>query len=181
MGRIKQLLPLNNEPAIRFCLHRIIQAEISEIVVVLGNHREHIEPHLADLPVTMVVNDREESEMADSVRLGRKAVSEKITGIMVHPADHPLVLAETYRRVAYHHGQHPGKIIVPHCDGRGGHPTLFPAFLLNDSGPVEPLNKLVGRESEMVRHIPVDDPGVRLDMDHPHDYERLASLALQDR
>ncbi len=177
MGKIKQLLPLKNEPAIRFCLHRILTADIDEVVVVLGNYREKIEPFLADLSVTIVVNDKGDSEMVDSVAVGRKAVSKNVTGVMIHPADQPLVATETYRLVAIHHTQDPQKIIVPTYEERGGHPTLFPASLLHQSKPSEALNLFMQRNHEKIKRFLVDDPGVRLDMDHPEEYEQLVRLA----
>jgi CTP:molybdopterin cytidylyltransferase MocA len=180
MGRIKQLLPLNNEPSIRFCLHRILDAGIAEVVVVLGSHREKIEPFLADLPVTIVDNDRCDSEMADSVRVGREALSNNATGVMIHPADQPLVRPETYKLVADTHTQHPEHIIVPTCDGRGGHPTLFPASLLQQSKRSEPLNLFMRRNHERVKRIAIDDLGVVMDMDYQREYDQLVTFALHE-
>lgn len=181
MGKIKQLLPLNNDPAIRFCLHRILAADIGEVVVVLGNHRQKIDPFLADLPLTIVVNDRDNSEMADSAGIGREAVSDNVTGIMIHLVDQPLVLSTTYRLVADCHAHNPENIIVPTYKGRGGHPTLFPALLLREIKHSQPLNLFMHQHEQRITRLPVNDPGVVMDMDYHHEYERIATLALQER
>jgi len=177
MGRIKQLLPLRNEPALVFCLNRIRRAGIDEIIVVLGHNREKIMPFLADMPVAVAVNNDPESQMSDSLQAGLGLLPQKVTGIMVGLADHPLVLPSSYRLLCAHHEQHPHHILIPTHGGRGGHPTLFPTAQLSRGAPVKPMNRIVAECRDRVLRLPVDDPGVSKDMDCFSDYLHLASLA----
>ncbi len=179
MGRIKQLLPLQNEPALLFCLNRIRTAGIDEIIVVLGHNREKILPFLADMPVAVAVNDAPLSEMADSVQAGLAILPSGITGVMIGLADHPLVLPSSYRLLFEQHDQHPQQILMPTHAGRAGHPTLFPAGIFSPGAPIKPMNRLIAEHQHSVLRLPVDDPGVCLDMDYFSDYRLLASLAAQ--
>jgi molybdenum cofactor cytidylyltransferase len=176
MGKSKQLLPILGEPALVFCLKRILAGGITTVVVVVGHHRSALLPLLSDLPVSVAVNDQPDSQMAESVRAGLAALPGDITGILVALADHPLVLPSTYALLRRQHELQPKRIIIPTCRGRGGHPTLFPAPLLAGQEPPQPLNQIIHQHSGEVVRLPVSDPGVVMDMDCPEDYHRLLSL-----
>ena len=179
MGQIKQLLPLQNEPALLFCLNRIRMAGIDEIIVVLGHDREKIMPFLADMPVAVAVNDAPLSQMSDSVQAGLAILPSGVSGIMIGLADHPLVLPSSYRLLLEQHEHHPHQILMPTHAGRGGHPTLFPAAIFPPGAPIKPMNHLIAEHQHSVLRLPVEDPGVCLDMDYFSDYQLLVSLAAQ--
>ena len=177
MGRTKQLLPIQGEPALVVCLRRILAGGISEVVVVVGHHRSSILPLLADLPVSVALNAQPESQMADSVQAGLAALPADVTGILVGLADHPLVLPATYSLLRRQHELRPDLLVVPTWRGRGGHPTLFPAPMLPPAPEQKPLNRIIAENPGKTMRLAVDDPGVVMDMDYPEDYRRLASLA----
>jgi len=178
MGRCKQLLPINGEATITYCLGRIMAAGLTDIVVVLGHYRREIEAALGDLPMRTVVNPAEESEMADSVRLGLAALPRQVSGVMVALCDHPLVRPETYRQLQRLHDMNPEEILIPVHQGRGGHPTLFPRPLLQQVEETgRPLNRLLADHADLVWRVEVDDPGIVHDMDYQADYLRLLELA----
>jgi molybdenum cofactor cytidylyltransferase len=65
-------------------------------------------------------------------------------------------------------------VIVPHFQGRRGHPVLFAWRLSGEVGqlaPGEGLNRLVERHPSLV--VDVADEGVLSDVDTPEDYSRL--------
>jgi len=64
--------------------------------------------------------------MAESVRIGLQAVSKSFSGVLVCLSGHPLASAQTLSLLTSTHREDPHKIIVPLCNGRGGHPSLFP-------------------------------------------------------
>ncbi|MBM9603763.1 nucleotidyltransferase family protein [Desulfopila inferna] len=181
MGRIKQLLPLRNEPALTFCLNRILSAGIIDIIVVLGHHREKIVPLLADMPVAVAVNRDPESQMSDSLQAGLDLLPHGVSGIMVGLADHPLVLSSSYRLLSRQHERYPHHILIPTYGGRGGHPTLFPAAHLSRGAHVKPMNRIIAECPSSVLRLPIDDPGVSTDMDCFRDYQHLASLAEKEK
>ncbi len=64
-------------------------------VVVLGQGGSEILDSMKDLPVQIVFNENPESEMAESVRIGLRALTDSSSGVLVHLSDHPLVSVAT--------------------------------------------------------------------------------------
>jgi molybdenum cofactor cytidylyltransferase len=180
MGQIKQLLPVPDEPAIRCCIRQMRAGGIDTIVVVLGNHREAIEPVIADLPVRLAFNPRTESHMADSVSCGLALLPADISGVLVSLCDHPLVSAGTFATLTSTHQHNPQDILLPVHKGKGGHPTLFPRDLCQAVDKGTPLNQVVHANPHCVQRLSLEDPGLTRDMDTPEDYQQLLQLARQE-
>jgi molybdenum cofactor cytidylyltransferase len=173
MGCPKQLLALGHKPVIRHCLDNIIAAGVQHIVVVLGAESDGTVAALQGFPVTIVVNKKTGSEMAESVRIGLRAFENHSSGVLICLGDHPLASAETMRAVALAHRESPDDIIIPAYKGRRGHPSLFPCALLEDIFSGGTLRNIIDKYSRRVRIIEVPDEGVILDMDTPEDYENI--------
>jgi molybdenum cofactor cytidylyltransferase len=173
MGRPKQLLPIDGKELIRHVLDVIFEAGIKECVVVLGPESEKIQRAIQGLPLTLVFNRRRDSEMAESVRVGLRAVSDACSGVLIALCDHPLITAETYRILIGRHGRHPGQILIPTYEQRRGHPSLFPLPVLKEVFSGVNLRDLIHQHSDRVKLVPVADPGVILDLDTDQDYQKL--------
>ncbi len=173
MGQSKQLLPLDGKPLIRHCIDSIIATDIDEIVVVLGRNSEKLLKTLQGLPVKAVFNEDLGSEMANSVRIGLRAVNPFTSGILVSLSDHPLISEETLKNLLRLHYEAPAKIIIPAYKGKRGHPTLFPRHVVDEIFKGGTLKDLVNRNPERVRTVEVIDEGVIIDIDTREDYERV--------
>jgi CTP:molybdopterin cytidylyltransferase MocA len=173
MGRSKQLLPLGHSPVIRHCLDAIVASGLRDIVVVLGADHEGPAAALHGMPVRTVVNADPRSDMAGSARLGLRQVERSSTGVLICPADHPLVSSETIKGLVDAHRSSPDSILIPLYQGRRGHPTLFPRKAIEEIFSVETLRDVIASRSGSVRAVDVDDEGVVLDLDTPEDYERI--------
>ncbi len=178
MGKTKQLLPVSGEPAVVRCVKTLMDSGIDDIVVVVGHDRWRIAAALSRFPVCLAVNEHPDSEMAESIRIGVSTLPGYVTGVMVTLCDHPLVTPQTCRMLISFHEMSPGRILLPVYNGSGGHPTLFPASMCE---PVVregiALNTLLKRYSNHIARIPVEDPGVKYDMDTEIDYHRLLNMA----
>lgn len=173
MGRPKQLLPLGDRTVIEQCIGSIIAAGLAEIVVVLGPGQEEIAQLIRPLPVAIAANDIGQSEMADSVRTGLRAVGAGASGILICLSDHPLIMPETIRAVIALHREHPESIIIPCCSGKRGHPALFPMGIIREISGKNSLRDVRDSRAETIRYMDVADEGVLLDMDTPEDYARI--------
>lgn len=173
MGRPKQLLPLNGKFAIRHCLDGIIAAGVQDVVVVLGMNGGEAAATLAGLTVKVVFNENAESEMAESVRIGLRETDPSASGVLVCLADHPLVSAETLRRLMAIHANDPHTIVVPRFRGRRGHPTLFPAAIAREVFSGLTLRDVLAKHAGRIGLVDIEDEGVTLDMDTEEDYERM--------
>jgi CTP:molybdopterin cytidylyltransferase MocA len=176
MGSSKQLLPLGPKPVIRHCLDGLIAAGIQDIVVVLGIARDGITAAISGLPVRTIINGDPASDMAGSVRLGLGQTGPASSGVLVCPADHPLVSPGTITAIIQAHHASPDTIIIPMYDDRRGHPTLFPRAVINDIVRVATLRDVIAAHAGKVRMFAVQDEGVVLDLDTPEDYERAKGL-----
>ncbi len=173
MGRPKQLLPLGDKPVVRYCCESILAAGANDIAVVVGPEGEEIARALHGLSITIAVNEDRESEMADSVRIGLRALPERYTAVLICLADHPLTLAETLKTIIHRYGEDPRKIIVPLYNGKKGHPTLFPRSVAEEIFSSATLRDIIDRDPERIRRIDVADEGVVLDMDTLDDYQTV--------
>lgn len=180
MGTSKQLLPLGNKPVLLHCVDALAAVGVQDLVVVTGTGRSACSGALWGADVRIVVNDAPDSDMADSVRTGLRALDETCTGVLVCLADHPLVSRTTYRAIINAHRQSPEKIVIPAFKGRRGHPSLFPFPVISDIFFLPTLRDLVREDDGRVLVVDVPDEGVVLDMDTRDDYrvvlERYAKL-----
>jgi molybdenum cofactor cytidylyltransferase len=169
MGRTKQLLQLGDKPVIRHCIDALFAAGITDIVVVVGKEESEIIPSLQGLPLFIAINDKPDSDMAESVRAGLRRLGPS-SAILAFPSDHPLVLPETIKVIISEHRASPDTIIIPAYDNRRGHPTLFPRLIIDEIFSGITLRDITRKDPARVKIVPVWDKGVILDMDTPEDY-----------
>ncbi len=173
MGQTKLLLLLGDKPVLRHCVDAFRAAGVKNIVVVAGREKEAIAEALRGLPVTLAVNAAQESDMAESARIGLKSCDPSSSGVLICPADHPLVMPGTVAALIREHGRSPHRIIIPCSAGRRGHPSLFPLSIAQELFLGGTLHDIVRKDRERVLLMDTEDEGVLLDMDTPEDYERL--------
>ncbi len=171
-GRTKQLLPLGDKPVIRRCVDALLAAGIPDIVVVTGRDNG-IAGTLRGLPVTVAVNGAQESDMAESVRVGLKFCNPHSSGVLICLSDHPLVKPSTMAALVREHKRAPDSIIIPSSGGHRGHPTLFPLSCVRELFLGGTLRDIVHKDAQRVMLLNTDDVGIVLDMDTPEDYERI--------
>jgi len=173
MGQPKQLLPLHDKPIIRHCIDNLITSGIENIVAVLGNRRDEVLAVIQEMPVKIVLNKNQESEMAESVRIGLRAISENSSGVLICLSDHPLVSVDTLKILMQCFLETPDKIIIPLYKGKRGHPTLFPRNVIEEIFNGGTLRDIIDKNRSRLKFLNVQDEGVILDMDTKEDYERI--------
>jgi molybdenum cofactor cytidylyltransferase len=173
MGTSKQLLPLADKPVIHHCLDSLLASPARPVVVVLGPGGEPVQEAIAAFPVTIAWNREPEADMAGSVRAGLAMLPPDCTGVLIQLVDHPLVTPATVQAICAAHVATPQAIIIPTCNNRQGHPTLFPRAILDELTSTNTLRDVVKRDATRVLRLPVEDEGIFLDMDTPADYEAL--------
>ena len=173
-GRPKALLDIGGEPAV-VRLVRISREEGFVPRVVVGLHSAEIRAALPS-PVPEVIENTDWARgRTGSIQKGLDDLGED-TSILLWPVDHPFVQAMTLRRlrtVAEHDAM--GVWFIPTFEGFGGHPVfLRPAVQprIRDLGPAIPLRTLLPEFGPQVVRVPVDDPGVRANVDTEQEYLR---------
>ena len=123
----------------------------------------------------IVMNTARESEQIDSLRLALRNLMPGTRGVVVLPVDHPLATGATVRAVIEAWSVQNPPIARATYQGAPGHPTLFAATiydeLLRGELPDGARTVVAAHERELL-DVPVDDPGVTIDVDTPDDYRR---------
>jgi molybdenum cofactor cytidylyltransferase len=176
MGREKVLLPLGSTTILGAVLAALCRAQIAEVAVAVR----------ADLPLAaelarragarVAVNPHPEGEMLSSIRIAAALLPEGLDGFLIWPADHPLVRPETLSLLLSHGGR--ASVLLPTHGGRRGHPAWIGADLRSDLETLDlpgGLRDLWRIRVARVREVPVEDPGVLLDVNTPEAYARAVS------
>lgn len=121
-----------------------------------------------------------DAAMFESVRRALAAArSPLLRRVLLCPGDHvgavatPMpALLDTARRAA-------SRAVIPEHKGRGGHPVIIPAELIEQILAWSGVDGLAGfwrSAPELVLRIPIDDPALLRDLDTPEQYARGTDL-----
>ena len=182
MGTFKPLLPLGRSCVIRQVIEVIVCAGcINPIVVVTGCNAELIAHALAGLPVSLAHNpDYAQGEMLSSVQTGLREIRPYVDAVFVLPADQPLIRPETYRLLRNAWTMSMPLLAAPVFEGRRGHPIILSARAIPEALALswgDMLRSFTSAHASERLNVPVDDPGVTLDVDTPADYINAAERA----
>lgn len=176
MGSCKQLLTLGGTTVLGRCIATLQEGGVTDILVVVSTDGEAVAAEARHFPVRVVVNGERDGDMASSIRAGREALAPGSGSVMVALCDYPLVQPTTVRMLAAAAADCPDRIVIPVHSGRRGHPLLFPRSVLDELTPDRTLRDVVRRDPSRLVELPVDDPGILMDMDTPEEYGRMCRL-----
>lgn len=173
MGTQKLLLPYAGKTVIAHIVDKILECGLGEVVVVTGSDRDAVEGALAPRDVMFAFNPEVQRGMLSSLRIGLKALSPQVSGVLVVLGDQPAVQADVVRLVLQAFDTDPRSIVVPISAAKRGHPLLFSARFIpevlerfDDSG----LRGLLHAQPDAVREVEAGTDTVLSDMDYPDDY-----------
>lgn len=169
-GSFKLAWELEGEPLLVRQI-RLFAGHCSSVLVVAGHWTEEVKQLCSGMPSARVVENSEyQLGMFSSVLCGARHV----TGPMfICPADMPTIRSQTLAALI----EASGDVRIPTFCGRRGHPLFFGdaarRSLLNQ--PVQSnLRQFIGEYG--AREVPVQDPGIRMDIDTREDYENIIKL-----
>jgi molybdenum cofactor cytidylyltransferase len=174
MGSPKALLPIAGRTFLENILAAVEASVVSQVVVVLGHHREWIE---RSVPIPNIVfNPDYEHGMTTSIQAGIRALPADSEGALLFLVDHPVIEPSTIDILVQ--SFKPGQIILPTYHGRRGHPVLFSNAVLAEIVLLpasQGANQVVWRDPARVVEIPVRDRGILIDIDTPEQFEEFSS------
>jgi molybdenum cofactor cytidylyltransferase len=177
MGQPKPLLPWRGQPFIRHIARMALQADLSPVVIVAGEHTSEIRTAVADLPVTVIRNPDWEAGQSASVRCGLRSLPDTIGSVVFLLADQPHIPIGLVKALQDRHAQSLSPIVAPLIDEQRGNPVLFDRVTFSD---LLSLSGNVGGRAVFakyrVAYVPWHDANVLLDVDTPEDYQRLQAL-----
>lgn len=180
MGVFKPLLPSGDRLVIERTVDCFIQAGIRDIRAVVGYKSELLVPVLRRLDAQIIINSRFEEGMYTSIQAGVRTLDESIMAFFIIPADCAFVLPGTVRSLLSAYKAEPVSVIYPTYGNRRGHPALVSGRLrelIINSNPDGGLKTLLEEHAGYYREIPVDDPGICIDMDTVGDYQDVSGIA----
>jgi len=181
----KSLLELNGEPLIRRSARQLLDAGVSQLVVVLGHYAADIEAPLNGLPVHQVYNPDPDQGLVSSQRLGLQALSDKTKTVIMSLADQPLVTTQDIHTLLLAFASSTTDMLFPFVNGQPGNPVLLSArarveILASDSS----FGCKEWRQSHaaQVQKFSSDNLHFITDLDKPQDiadFENQHSMKLQ--
>lgn len=95
MGKIKQLLPLEDTTMLKSSIHMAMSSEVGDVYVVLGANRETIISEISEMNIKMIVNEDWEDGLGKSIASGVSNISnENYDGVFIILADQVMIKAE---------------------------------------------------------------------------------------
>ncbi|HLA99941.1 MAG TPA: nucleotidyltransferase family protein [Bacteroidota bacterium] len=177
MGRDKALLTLEGSTFIRRIIRLYTGAPVGGIVVVLGPDSGKVQNEISAEDVVVVENLNAEGGQISSLIVGIESLENSGSdGILVHPVDHPMVSPATIPALVNAASANAGRIILPVCGGRRGHPVLFPASMFQElkDAPVDTGARAVVRaHAPDILEVRTDDRGILINIDTEEEYERI--------
>jgi len=170
MGAANKLLqPVDGKPMVRHVAETALASRADPVIVVLGHEGGAVREALADLPVRFVEATSYADGLSQSVRAGLEAVPEMAEAAAFLLGDMPHLHAETVNAlIAGLAEAEDGGAALPVYEGKRGNPVLWSRrhfteimALTGDTGAKPLLDHL---DNEIVE-VPVDDPGVLVDID----------------
>jgi molybdenum cofactor cytidylyltransferase len=176
MGTPKQLLPFDGKPLVRHCAE-VALAAFQPVIAVVGASAAEVEAALAGLPVQVVHNALWENGVGTSIHAGvRRAAELDLEGIVLLPADQPLVTAEHLRALREKQATSGKPIVASRYAGTVGVPVLFSRQYFPHLLRLVPAQGckgiIVSNEQDALL---VDCQAAEFDIDTPDDYASLVS------
>ncbi len=182
MGQTKPLMPLMDKPLLTHVLDAVRASTVREIVVVLGADSDRIQRAVRLDGTRVVVHADYRAGMSSSIRAGVRAASPLAEAFLIVLGDQPLVAPATIDALVARHREAHARAVVPTFRGTRGNPVLLDRTLAREieavRGDVGCRGVLKAHADEVVE-LPVDDPGILLDVDTPRDLQALDTALRQ--
>ncbi len=178
MGTPKQLLRIGGETILERTLKNVRASNVGEIILVLGHAVEDVQRTITTEGLKVVVNLEYQQGLGTSLSSGLAAVEPGAAAALIILADQPWVSSETLNRLIECHQQRKPQIIVPTYRKFRGNPVLLDRSVFQEMRALKGdvgCRAIFGNHTEGICKMPVDDPGILLDIDSRDDLEKLTA------
>jgi molybdenum cofactor cytidylyltransferase len=178
MGDINKLhMPIDGLPLLRRSVETLLDAELGEIVVVLGHDRANTQALLKGLPVSTVFNKDYESGQMTSVHCGLGSLGQAFEGVIVALGDQPaLSVSDIDHLIDAFFTRNGGEVVIPEYQGKRGNPIIISNRCRQDivTGKYNfGCRRFIEDNPELVRTVEMPGPSVVIDLDTPMDYRKF--------
>jgi molybdenum cofactor cytidylyltransferase len=185
MGEPKQLLDFHGRYLLECVIKQTLAFPFSKVLTVIGHEAENIQRNIdiKNKRFQWVFSPEYSQGQSYSLKAGLKAIEDQ-SNVMVFLGDQPLITSESIRTVM-EEGERQSKSetppfsLQPTCDGKPGHPVFFGNIHKIDfstlSGDQGAKNILKTMKTRIM--LPLDDPGVLMDIDTKEDYQKALMMS----
>ena len=159
---------------VQWVVDAALGARVAETIVVVGCDADSVRGSLRDRPVKFAVNPDYELGMSTSLRAGVSAVGPGCDAVVFLLGDQPLVTSAVVDLLVARYVQTGAWIVRPVVDGRLCHPVLMSAALFPEIFDLQGDfggREIAQRHLERQELVPLDAPGLEVDVDTPEEYE----------
>lgn len=184
MGVPKPLVRVGDRALLAHVLDGVRGSRVADTVVVLGDSAERIRHEVAIDGATVVVNPGFRDGMSTSLRQGLAALDPEVEAFFVVLGDEPFVRSDTYDALIASRESTGARIVVPTYRGIRGNPVLLDRSLADEADTItgdRGCRELRQRHPSETVEVPVDDPGVLIDLDTPPEVERARQVLAEGR
>jgi len=184
MGSPKPLLTVGGRPLLEHVLETVRDAHVDDIVVVLGHEAERVRDRVSFDGARTVVNAEYKEGMSTSIRAGVRAADPRSDGLLIVLGDQPFVASATIDALIARRNGSDAKILIPTYEGRRGNPVLLDRSLSEDVQSItgdQGCRAIFGRHTQGILEVPVEDPGILVDLDTPEQIARAEEVVRTGR
>ncbi len=176
MGQLKALLPWQGDTLLGCQVSSLLQAGISQVVVVLGHKRDRLLPLLEGQDrVFPVFNPDYQAGKTTSIKTGLRArqAADAQTLVLLN-VDQPRT-SETISALLSRHQSSDCLITIPVFQGKGGHPIILDCSLLPELLEIaeasQGIRAVVRKHKERMQRVEIDTSEVLWDLNTPEQYQ----------
>jgi molybdenum cofactor cytidylyltransferase len=173
MKRQKLLLPFNGKTIIETVVENAASSVNSNVMVVLGSHREQIQDQIGYIQVRFCVNENYLDGMLSSVICGFNALPNESKAALIFLGDQPQIPSQVTELVIDAWRQSKKGIIMPVFNGRRGHPVLIETRYRAEIEKLDPekgLRSLSEKFKNDVFEVECTVPEILRDIDTQEEY-----------
>jgi len=175
MGKANKLhLEVDGTPILRRCIETLLNANIQQIVVVLGYEYQMTRQLIDDMPVHTVYNADYSSGQMTSVHCGLAAIEHDFSGVMVALGDQPaLTVNDINYLIDAYSTRGKAEVVIPTYQGNRGNPIIISEQSRKDilAGKRKlGCRRFIKDNPDLVRMVKMNSPGVITDLDTPQEY-----------
>ncbi len=175
----KLLLPFQGKTVLEVTLSNILEADIGEVIVVVGHEAERVKAVLKNYPLSIFENSDFEKGMTTSIQAGIRA-AKNTEGYVICLSDMVLIEPYEYQLLVQQFSLNVDDktIIQPIFKDKRGNPVIFSSFYKSailETTDTEGCRSVVQAYKKHVKLVEMPTRHVLQDVDFKEDYERLIS------
>jgi molybdenum cofactor cytidylyltransferase len=174
MGQLKALLPFGTYTVIEQVIQPLLQADLADVVVVLGHRAAEIAVVLATWPVHVLYNPDYRQGMTTSVQVALRHITPLPDAYLLVLVDQPHLGLAPVHQVLTGFRQTGKGLVIPTYNGKRGHPIVLAARYRQEVlalGPQQGLNIVTRGHADDTLEVPMSADDILRDMDYPAEYE----------